>query len=102
MNTGLPTHGFRVTDPCCSKKNLKVTNLSLHAGTAGDRLLGSCFLPPRLTGAVYHDFLRNFIPELLQDVDLQTTRILWLIHDDAPSYFLLREFLNIFPAEWIG
>jgi hypothetical protein len=36
------------------------------------RLLEPCFFPPRLTGAVYSDFLRTFLPELLQDVDLQT------------------------------
>ena len=41
-------------------------------GIARDKLLGLHFLPPRLNGAVYHDFLRNFLTELLQDVDLQT------------------------------
>jgi len=35
-------------------------------------LLGSCFLAPRLTGSVYRAFLRNVLPELLEDVDLQT------------------------------
>ena len=65
----------------------------------------SYFLPPRLTGAVYHDFLLNYHPELLQSVDLHTTRIhLWFMHDGAPSHFLLavREFLNVFPAHWMG
>ena len=33
-----------------------------------DTLLRPCFIPPYLTGAVYHDFF----PELLQGVDLQT------------------------------
>lgn len=94
----------KLRTPAGHRKILKVTNLIFHAGTAGDRLLGSYFLPPRLTGVVYHAFLRNFRLELLQDVALQTTRTLWLMHDDDPSYFLLavQEFLNIFPAEWIG
>jgi hypothetical protein len=56
------------------RKTLKVTNVSFHAGTVADRLLGTYFLPPRLTGAVYHDLLRNFRLELLQNVDLQTAR----------------------------
>jgi len=60
--------------------------------------------PPRLTRVVYHDFLRNFRLELLQDVDFQTTRTLWLMDDGAPLNFplVVREFLNICPAEWIG
>jgi len=36
------------------------------------RLLGSYFLAPRLTGSVYRSFLRHVLPELLEDVDLQT------------------------------
>jgi len=43
----------------------KVFILIFHAGIAGDRLLGTYFLPSRLTGAVYHDYLRNVLPELL-------------------------------------
>jgi len=31
---------------------------------------GPYFLPPCLTGAVYHSFLKNFLPLLLQDVDM--------------------------------
>jgi len=51
---------------------LKITTLNFHAGIAGDRLLGPYFLPPRLTGTVYHDIPRSVLPELLQGVDLQT------------------------------
>jgi len=51
--------------PAGQRKILKVANLSFQAGTAGERLLGSHFLPPRLTGVVYRDFLRNFRLELL-------------------------------------
>jgi hypothetical protein len=54
------------------KKMLKITTLNFYAGIAGDRLLGPYFLPPRLTGAVYHDIPRSVLPELLQGVDLQT------------------------------
>jgi hypothetical protein len=82
----------------------KVSTLSFHAGIAGNRLLGTYFLPPCLTGAVYHNFLQNVLPELLQDVVLQTRIHLWFMHDGAPPHFLLavRQFLNnVFPEQWI-
>jgi hypothetical protein len=50
----------------------KMITLNFHADIAGDRLLGPFFLPPRLFGAVYHDIPRAVLPELSQDVDLQT------------------------------
>jgi len=67
LNTDLLKHGFRVMSSWWLKKIL-----NFHAGIAGDRLLGPYFLPPRLTGAVYHDIPRSVLPELLQGVDLQT------------------------------
>ena len=51
---------------------LQVSPLRFRAGTMAGRLLEPYSLPPHLTGAVYHDFLHNSLPELLQDVDLQT------------------------------
>ena len=68
---------------------LKVSSLSFHAGTAVDRLLGPHSLPPRLTVALYHDFLQNFLPELLQYVDLLTRIHLRFMHDGAQPHFLL-------------
>jgi hypothetical protein len=67
-----------------------VYTLSFHAGTAGDRLKGTYFLPVYLTGAVYLDFLRNFLPELLQDVDMQTMVHLWFMHDQVLYHIFLQ------------
>jgi hypothetical protein len=55
--------------------------------------------------AVYHHFLRNVLPELLQDVDMQPGIHLWFMHDGAAPHFLLvfRQFLNsVFLAQWIA
>ena len=68
---------------------LKVSTLSFRVGIAAETP-GTHFLPPRLTGAVYRDFLRNVLPELLQDVDLQTRIHLWFMHDGAPHIFILQ------------
>ena len=54
--------------------------------------------------AVYHDFPRNVLPELLENVDLLTGILLRSIHDGAAPYFLLvfQEFLNnLFPEKRI-
>jgi len=84
---------------------LKLSILSFHTGIAEGRLLGNYFLPPRLTGAVYRDFLRNLRPQLLQ---IWVCRLQRFIYGScimgAPPHFLLafREFLNnVFPAQWI-
>jgi hypothetical protein len=82
-----------------------VSTFSTHAGTAGNRLLGSYVLHQLLTGDVYHDFLRNVLPEILQDVDLQIRIHIRFMHDGAPQRFLLAvwEFLNnVFPEQWLG
>jgi len=77
MNISLPKHDFRITASCRLKKIFKLPALKFHAGPAGNKLLGLYFLPPRLNGAVCHDFLRNFLRELLQDVDLHT---IFMVH----------------------
>ena len=78
--------------------------LSVHAGTERDIRLGRYFLPPRLTGAVYHDFSRNDLRGLLQDVDSQTRIYLLFGHDGDPTlYFSRRQILNnVLPDKWIG
>jgi len=73
---------------------------------AGDRLLGPHFLPPRLIEAVYHDVSGYVVPDLFQDVGLQTRITLWFTHNNgAPLHHLLavRELLNnVLPEQWIG
>jgi len=71
VNIGILKHAFRVTAFRRLKKMLHESTLSFCAGIAGDRLLGPYFLPPRPSAAVYHDFLRNVFPELLQYVHMQ-------------------------------
>ena len=76
--------------------------LIFHAGTASDRLLGPYFLPPRMTRSVNRDFLQSFLPEILQDANLQTGIHLKNVHDCAPPHLLLnlRQFLNsVYPEQ---
>jgi hypothetical protein len=50
---------------------LDVSTSGIRTGIAEDRLLGPYFFPPRPSEAIYHDFLQNVLPELLQYVHLQ-------------------------------
>lgn len=79
--------------------------INIWAGIVGDHLIGPYLLPPRLTGAVYQQFLQNVLPDLLDDVPLIIRRNMWFQHDGAPAHFsmLARQYLTEhFPNRWIG
>ena len=71
-------------------------SVNMWAGIVGRRLIGPYMLPRRLTGNIYINFLRNALPELLEDVPLNFRQNMWFQHDAAPPHFTLgaREFLN--------
>jgi hypothetical protein len=102
LNIGLLKHGFLVTASQLIKEMCEVS--TFHTGTAEGRLMEPYPFPKLLAGVVYLDFLRNLLPELLQDVHLQTMIHLWFMHDAVPPHFLLavREFLSfVCPEQWI-
>jgi len=79
---------------------LELSTWSVYAGTTADRLLGSHLLPPRVTGAVDHNFLPNVLPELSK-----MWIHLWPIQDGAPTHFVLAvpQFLNnIYLSHLVG
>ena len=50
-------------------------------------------------------FIRDKLPEMLENVPLQVRERLWFQHDGAPAYFALdvREYMNnVFPNRWSG
>ncbi|EFN85225.1 hypothetical protein EAI_14284, partial [Harpegnathos saltator] len=48
--------------------------------------IGPFFLPPRLDGQRYAEFLENKISLLLEDVPLRIREIIIFQHDDAPAH----------------
>lgn len=67
--------------------------------------IGPVFLPPRLTGQAYLEFLRDTLPPLLEDVPLADRQRMLYQHDGAPAHFSrnVRELLDrMFPDRWIG
>ncbi|EZA53841.1 hypothetical protein X777_06645 [Ooceraea biroi] len=67
--------------------------------------IGPYFLPPRLTGQLYAEFLANQLPALLEDVPLDVRAELIFQHDGAPAHFSrqVRNLLDArFPDRWMG
>lgn len=79
--------------------------VNVWAGIIGDRLIGPYIFPNRLNAPVYLVFLRDILPELLEDVPLHIRRDMWFQHDGAPAHFGndVRGYLNMtFERRWVG
>lgn len=79
--------------------------INVWIGVVGNNLVGPVELPGRLNGENYLNFLRNVLPNLLEEVPLNIRRNLWFMHDGCPAHFslIVREFLdNTYGDHWIG
>lgn len=80
-------------------------SVNVWAGIYGDHLIGPYFLPSRLNGVTYRQFLEETLPQLLEDVPLIERTNTWFMHDGAPAHFSrpVREYLDErFAHQWIG
>lgn len=80
-------------------------SVNVWAGIVDNYLIGPHIFPPRLTGAVYLDFLTNTLPELLEDVPLNVRNGLIFQHDGAPPHFSAQVRAHLdgtYPNGWIG
>ena len=80
-------------------------SFNVWVGILGDCLIGPHFLPQRLNGEQYLCFLRNDLPNLLEDVPLRQRQVMWFMHDGSPARFHLgvRRYLNRrYVERWIG
>lgn len=71
-------------------------SLNLWAGIVGNQFIGPTILPNRLRGASYLNFLQEELPELLEDVPLETRGSIWFMQDGAPPHTTLavQNYLN--------
>lgn len=80
-------------------------SVNVWAGIIDNILVGPYILPNRLNGPEYLRFLREVLPDLLDDVPLQTLQRMWYLLDGAPAHYA-REVvthLNVaYPDRWIG
>lgn len=80
-------------------------SVNVWAGIIDGHLIGPYILPDKLNGPTYLVFLRDILPELLENVPIQLRRRMWFQHDGAPAHFsnIVREYLNVvFRNRWIG
>lgn len=80
-------------------------SVNVWAGLINGHLIGPHFLPQRLNGEMYLNFLNNDLFNLLEDVPLATRANMWYLHDGAPCHNtgIVRTWLqNNFPNRWIG
>lgn len=80
-------------------------SLNVWVGVVGDCLIGPYFLPARLNGQEYLNFLEEHLVDLLEDVPIDVRLHMWLMHDGAPAHFslLVRQHLDmVYPNRWLG
>ncbi|XP_067214134.1 uncharacterized protein [Linepithema humile] len=79
--------------------------INVWASVIANKVIGPYFLPPRLNGQTYAQFIENELPILLEDIPLQTRLRLIYQHDGAPAHYSrrTREILDArYPDRWIG
>lgn len=80
-------------------------SLTVWCGIINGYLIGPYFFDGMINGETYLQLLQNELPDLLQDVDIDTRRRMWLQQDGAGPHFanIVKNFLNnTFPNRWIG
>ena len=80
-------------------------SLNVWIGVIGDRLVGPFFLPHRLNGQGFLDFLNGTLLPALQDLPDEVRQNMWYQMDGAPVHWarIVRAWMNEhFPERWIG
>jgi hypothetical protein len=80
-------------------------SLNVWMGIVHDKLIGPFFLPARLTGIAYEQFLNEELPMLLEEVPLATRMAMAYQHDGCPAHYYrgVRQWMdNHYPERWTG
>lgn len=80
-------------------------SVNVWAGVLDNFLIGPYILPNRLNTQAYTVFLRDVLPELLEDIPLEVRQGMWFQHDGAPAHFAneVQNYLNVaYANQWIG
>lgn len=74
-------------------------------GILNGQIIDPFELPENLNREIYHDFLEDELPNLLEDAPLATRRAMWLQNDGCPAHYArgVRNYLDqTYPQRWIG
>lgn len=79
-------------------------SVNVWMGIISKHLIGPYFLPDNLNGERYENFLREDLPDLLEDLPLNLIRDMRFQHDGCPAHYRrsVREWLDTnYPNNWI-
>ncbi|EFN63829.1 hypothetical protein EAG_00111, partial [Camponotus floridanus] len=74
-------------------------------GIVNGYIVGPYFFEENVTRHTFLELLRDHLPGLLEDVDLETRRRMWMQLDGAAPHYarIVRNYLNEqYPHRWIG
>ncbi|RLU21288.1 hypothetical protein DMN91_005661 [Ooceraea biroi] len=80
-------------------------SLTVWCGIVNGNVIGPYFCDGMVNAQNYLQFLRDILPILLEDIDLNTRRRMWFQHDGAGPHYanIVRDYLNeTFRDVWIG
>lgn len=87
------------------RNNQRVFGINVWCGIINGYLIGPHFYEGNLNADRYLNFLQFVLPELLEEVPLETRRNMWLQQDGAPAHNagVVSEYLNEqYPNRWFG
>jgi hypothetical protein len=79
--------------------------VNIWAGNVNDFLIGTYLLPQQLSAEIYHEFLKEKLPEMLEEILLSVRRNMWFQHGVAAAHFAcqVQEHLTFTCNDhWIG
>ncbi|CAL1678200.1 unnamed protein product [Lasius platythorax] len=80
-------------------------SVNVWCGIINGYLIGPYFFDGNVNGENFLEFLRNHLPQLLEDVDLHTRQRMWIQLDGAPPHYaaIVRNYLDReYNDRWIG
>lgn len=80
-------------------------SVNVWCGIVNGYLIGPYFFEGTVNSINYLNLLREVLPRLLENVDLETRMRMWFQQDGAPPHFanVVRNYLNeTYPGKWIG
>ncbi|CAK1579873.1 unnamed protein product [Parnassius mnemosyne] len=100
------THVYSEVNPHAVRQTGHQTRWSVNvwAGLFKYRILGPVFLPQRLNGQRYLNFINEQLVDILDDLSLAEYRRTWFQHDGAPPHvvrFVRERLTELFDDRWI-
>lgn len=100
-------HSWQLINPRLMREDRSQSTFKINvwAGIINGKIIGPFELPATLNAQYYLHFLREELPNLLQNVPEEITSAMWLQNDGCPAHYAtaVRGYLDsTYPGRWIG